>query len=276
MIRKIICMLTLAAAFVGCTKDEWPDQPDWSRIPDPSIPVDDGFMKPAACSNTVVAHRGGAAECGAPDNSMAALEYAMSLGCYGMECDIYWTKDNDIIVAHANGDCKVNNLQPWTATVAELRAAGRLSNGEELPTLEEFIRRVMVEGNCTRLVLDVKRVDKPYAQPEYVINAALKEFTRAVAGDLEHRCGECYAMRLEHTAQFAAQHGFDSFTTTLLVSPYQNHELLRQTAEEAGRHWGVTFLYRDFRPGFRDGQQQARELGFYMQKYCGCVFSEDK
>ena len=48
MIRKIICMLTLAAAFVGCTKDEWPDQPDWSRIPDPSIPVDDGFMKPAA------------------------------------------------------------------------------------------------------------------------------------------------------------------------------------------------------------------------------------
>ena len=172
MIRKIICMLTLAAAFVGCTKDEWPDQPDWSRIPDPSIPVDDGFMKPAACSNTVVAHRGGAAECGAPDNSMAALEYAMSLGCYGMECDIYWTKDNDIIVAHANGDCKVNNLQPWTATVAELRAAGRLSNGEELPTLEEFIRRVMVEGNCTRLVLDVKRVDKPYAQPEYVINAA--------------------------------------------------------------------------------------------------------
>lgn len=172
MIRKIICLLTLAAAFAGCSKDEWPAQPDWSKIPDPSIPVDDGFMKPAECTNTVVAHRGGSSECGAPDNSMAALEYAMSLGCYGMECDIYWTKDDDIIIAHANGDCKVNNLQPWTATVAELRAAGRLTNGEELPTLREFISRVMVEGNCTRLVLDVKRVDKPYAQPEYVINAA--------------------------------------------------------------------------------------------------------
>lgn len=171
MIRRIICMLALAAAFAGCTEDEWPDQPDWSRLPDPSIPVDDGFMKPAECTNTVVAHRGGAAECGAPDNSMAALEYAMSLGCYGMECDIYWTKDNDIVVAHADGDCKVNNLQPWTATVAELRAAGRLANGEQLPTLGEFIRKVMVEGNPTRLVLDVKRVDKPYAQPEYVVNA---------------------------------------------------------------------------------------------------------
>lgn len=61
----------------------------------------------------------------APDNSMAALEYAMSLGCYGMECDIYWTKDNDIIVAHANGDCKVNNLQPvdgYRGRVARCRA----------------------------------------------------------------------------------------------------------------------------------------------------------
>ena len=38
----------------------------------------------------------------------------------------------------------------------------------------------------------------------------------------------------------------------------------------------MAFLYRDFRPGFREGQRQARELGFYMQKYCGCVFSEEE
>jgi len=42
-----------------------------------------------------------------------------------------------------------------------------------------------------------------------------------------------------------------------------------------GEKYGVTFLRRDFRPGFRDGQAKARELGFYMQKYCGCVFSEE-
>jgi len=34
-------------------------------------------------------------------------------------------------------------------------------------------------------------------------------------------------------------------------------------------------LYRDFRVGFREGQAKARELGLYMQKYCGCVFSEE-
>lgn len=67
----------------------------------------------------------------------------------------------------------------------------------------------------------------------------------------------------------APEPGYDSFTTTLLVSPYQNHELLAETAERMGREYGVRFLYRDFRPGFRQGQQEARALGFYMQKYCG-------
>ena len=51
---------------------------------------------------------------------------------------------------------------------------------------------------------------------------------------------------------------------------------MRQTAERAGAAYGVTFLYRDFRPYFRAGQERARELGFYIQKYCGCVFSEQE
>ena len=69
--------------------------------------------------------------------------------------------------------------------------------------------------------------------------------------------------------------GYDAFTTTLLVSPYQNHDLLKQIGEEMAEKYGVKFLYRDFRPGFREGQSEARALGLYMQKYCGCVFSEE-
>ena len=103
----------------------------------------------------------------------------------------------------------------------------------------------------------------------------LRPFVQAVAADIDHRCGVCYAMRMQETARYAAEHGFDSFTTTLLVSPYQQHELIAETARRMGERYGVTFLYRDFRPGFRDGQAKARELGFYMQKYCGCVFSEE-
>ena len=47
-----------------------------------------------------------------------------------------------------------------------------------------------------------------------------------------------------------------------------------RAAERYAKEYGVEFLYRDFRPNFRAGNQKARELGFYMQKYCGCVFSE--
>ena len=80
--------------------------------------------------------------------------------------------------------------------------------------------------------------------------------------------------RLEGTAKYAAEHGFSAFTTSLLASTYQNHEAIAEAAERYAKQYGVTFLYRDFRPNFRAGNQRARELGFYMQKYCGCVFSE--
>ena len=104
----------------------------------------------------------------------------------------------------------------------------------------------------------------------------LRPFVRAVAEDIEHRCVKCYEMRLFETARQAAEGGFDSFTSSLFISPYQNHELMRDVAERAAHEYGVEFLYRDFRPYFRAGQDFAREHGFYMQKYCGCVFSEEE
>ena len=71
--------------------------------------------------------------CKAPDNSLASLRYAIGQGCYGSECDIYWTKDDNVVVAHADGQCRINGMHPWEHTLAELRAGGGLSNGEQLP-----------------------------------------------------------------------------------------------------------------------------------------------
>ncbi len=104
----------------------------------------------------------------------------------------------------------------------------------------------------------------------------LKEFTKNVINDLENRCiNYCYRVRLEKTAQYAKENNYDTFTTTLLVSPYQNHEAIKEIGEELASKYGLQFLYRDFRVGFRQGQAKARELGLYMQKYCGCIFSEE-
>jgi predicted adenine nucleotide alpha hydrolase (AANH) superfamily ATPase len=90
------------------------------------------------------------------------------------------------------------------------------------------------------------------------------------------RCAYCYRLRLEAAAREAKERGYDAFSTTLLISPYQDHELLRETGEAAAERHSVAFAYRDFRPQFRAGQAKARTAGYYLQKYCGCIFSEEE
>ncbi|MBQ4120050.1 MAG: epoxyqueuosine reductase QueH [Clostridia bacterium] len=103
----------------------------------------------------------------------------------------------------------------------------------------------------------------------------LRDFVTSVAGDIDNRCGYCYESRMEVAAIFAKQNGFDAFTTTLLASLYQDHDKMKEIGERLEQKYGVKFLYRDFRVNFRNGNALAREKGFYMQKYCGCIFSEE-
>lgn len=102
----------------------------------------------------------------------------------------------------------------------------------------------------------------------------LEKWLAAVAAAPEKRCRHCYELRLEAAAVKARELGYPCFSTTLLISPYQNHELLRRLGEEYAVRYGVGFAYLDLRPGFRAGQEAAREAGLYMQKYCGCIYSE--
>jgi predicted adenine nucleotide alpha hydrolase (AANH) superfamily ATPase len=102
----------------------------------------------------------------------------------------------------------------------------------------------------------------------------LDEFLRNAAFREGQRCMMCYADRLERAASVAKSGRFDAFTTTLLVSPFQKHELIRKLGEEAGEKFGVEFLYRDFREGYKEGVEKSKELGLYRQPYCGCIYSE--
>ncbi len=89
----------------------------------------------------------------------------------------------------------------------------------------------------------------------------------------DERCHRCYSLRLKKVAEYATQNGYDAFTTTLLVSPYQKHALIKELGELYAKKYGIQFAYRDFRPGFRQGQQAAKEMELYRQKYCGCILS---
>ena len=104
----------------------------------------------------------------------------------------------------------------------------------------------------------------------------LDEFCKNVIGDISNRCTNyCYPVRLRKTFEYAKENGYDAVTTTLLYSIYQNHDFIKEYMEKLSEEYNVKFLYRDFRVGFREGQAKAREIGLYMQKYCGCIFSEE-
>ena len=104
----------------------------------------------------------------------------------------------------------------------------------------------------------------------------LIEFTRNVIDDLNERCIYCYETRIKETAKYAKENGFGIFSTTLLVSPYQKHEKIKEICEKYAKEYDIGFFYADFRTNFREGQKFARENNIYMQKYCGCIFSEQE
>ncbi|MFQ6071194.1 MAG: epoxyqueuosine reductase QueH [Methanosarcinales archaeon] len=90
----------------------------------------------------------------------------------------------------------------------------------------------------------------------------------------ENRCEFCYTCRLKEAAKTAKEEGFDAFTTTLLVSPYQKHDLLKVIGEKVGNENNILFYYEDFRVGWKKTKEISKNLELYRQKYCGCIFSE--
>ena len=90
------------------------------------------------------------------------------------------------------------------------------------------------------------------------------------------RCAICYSWRLTQTAQFAAQNNFQYFTSTLLYSRHQNHDLIKKIAEQAALKFDVPFFYHDFRQGWQQGIDLSIQLQLYRQNYCGCIFSEEE
>jgi predicted adenine nucleotide alpha hydrolase (AANH) superfamily ATPase len=102
----------------------------------------------------------------------------------------------------------------------------------------------------------------------------LETFLRQIAFRESQRCVYCYSIRLEAAARLAKKSRFDAFSTTLLYSKRQKHDLIKAIALEASSRFGVPFHYEDFREDWKEGQEKAKELGIYRQQYCGCIYSE--
>ncbi len=130
---------------------------------------------------------------------------------------------------------------------------------------QEFKRRLAALHDFAQVEKLPLIVDKNYD---------LEVFLRGALAEPELRCYYCYRIRMRKTAEYAKNNGYDSFSSTLLGSPYQRHEDIKKAAEEAAGLYGVKFSYFDFRDGFSICTKVSREREMYRQAYCGCIFSE--
>ncbi|MEN8135869.1 MAG: epoxyqueuosine reductase QueH [Thermodesulfobacteriota bacterium] len=126
-----------------------------------------------------------------------------------------------------------------------------------LTGLEEFSRQ-------EELVVDYDR--------EY----GLREYLRRVVFNEDRRCRLCYKMRLVEVVRKAKEIGADAFSSTLLYSRYQQHEVIKNMAEKLAEEYGIPFYYQDFRKGWQEGIDLSLAMGIYRQPYCGCIYSEQE
>ena len=131
----------------------------------------------------------------------------------------------------------------------------------------EFKRRMTALRELSRIM------DFPV---DYEAEYGLREYLRQVVFHEDSRCGKCYAMRLEATAAKAMESGADSFSTTLLYSRYQNHDLIKRQGQIMAEKYGIPFYYQDFREGWKQGIDMSIEMDLYRQPYCGCIYSEQE
>ncbi|MBM2834900.1 MAG: hypothetical protein HW406_2061 [Candidatus Brocadiaceae bacterium] len=108
----------------------------------------------------------------------------------------------------------------------------------------------------------------------YYEEYGIREYLKNVNYEGDDRCADCYALRLKFTADYAKKNGFDTFTSTMLFSVYQNHEQLKMISENLSREYEINFVYRDYRHLSECSHDIAKKKMIYRQGYCGCIFSE--
>jgi len=114
--------------------------------------------------------------------------------------------------------------------------------------------------------IDLKIIyDNEYPLEQWIQNITHRE---------TKKCLYCYQDRLKTTAIVARKGKFHFFTTTLLYSKFQNHELINEIGQSLEKKYGISFYYADFRQGWKKGIELSKKLNMYRQQYCGCIYSE--
>ena len=106
-----------------------------------------------AAQPKVIAHRGYWTAPESAQNSLASFTKADAVGVYGSEIDVWLTADDKLIVNH-DRVYKGTDINMEKSTLKEITSIV-LPNGENIPTLDAYLRLVATKPN-TRLILEMK------------------------------------------------------------------------------------------------------------------------
>ncbi len=155
--------------------------------------------------------------------------------------------------------------------LSQLRHSGHKVTGyffnPNIHPYREFRRRLKSLENLADTSQLHLKLDRDYG---------LTEFLRQIVFHESNRCEICYDIRLSKTVEYAKENGYEAFSTTLLYSKFQNHNLIKEKCTELAGHFSIQFLYDDFRVGWQKGIDTSLELDLYRQPYCGCIYSEQE
>ncbi len=184
------------------------------------------------------------------------------------------------ILQNQNGDKKLllhSCCAPCSSTCLERVTNYFLTDvyfyNPNITCVNEFDKRLSEQIKFVREVYGnkIKVIETPYQT---------EQFYSAINGmeslpEKSARCYICYQLRLEETAKYAKDNGYDYFTTTLSLSPHKNAEWINKIGEELEAKYGVKFLYSDFKKegGYLRSIELSKKYDLYRQDYCGCVFS---
>lgn len=163
------------------------------------------------------------------------------------------------------GPCASAAIPWWSAR--GIQTTGFFYNPNIHPLLEW--RRRATGAVDVAAISGVKMV----VDPSYDPAAWFAEVASREAGE-GSRCRRCIGRRLLRTAEEAAARNCAAFSTTLSISPHQDHEAIREAGAEAAQRFDVEFVYEDLRPVYGESRRLSREWGIYRQRYCGCLLSE--
>lgn len=143
-----------------------------------------------------------------------------------------------------------------------------------IDTIDEFNKRLLEQKRLIKEMFndEIKVIEGSYEPKIYY--SKIKGHEKDKEG--EERCHICYKLRLEETAKYAKENGFDYFTTTLSVSPYKNAKVLNLLGEKLEKEYNIKYLYADFKKkdGYKKSVMYSKEYNLYRQDYCGCVYSK--